>query len=146
MKVFLDTPSLFKLYHREADSAMVENVFTQNTITDVFLSEICKLEFASTVWKKVRTQEITAVQATAVTEAFEKDFGKYTFVQVDAILIEQARNLLTFYGRQGLRTLDSIQLSTAILIRNRADLFLCADKLLKTFFVAELLPVENSNH
>lgn len=52
MKVFLDTSSLFKLYHQEADSNIIESIFTDYKVTDVFLSEISKIEFASTVWKK----------------------------------------------------------------------------------------------
>jgi predicted nucleic acid-binding protein len=55
MKIFLDTSSLFKLYHREADTFLLEQLFSAVTITNVFLSEISKIEFTSTVWKKVRT-------------------------------------------------------------------------------------------
>lgn len=52
MKIFLDTSSLFKLYHKEVGTAEMENVFSTTKITEVFLSEISKIEFASTVWKK----------------------------------------------------------------------------------------------
>ena len=76
MKVFLDTSFLFKLYHQEAGSDIVESVFTGYKVTDVFLSELSKVEFASTVWKKVRKQDITELQAKAITEAFEQDFSK----------------------------------------------------------------------
>jgi uncharacterized protein len=53
MKIFLDTSSLFKLYHREADTAIPEHIFSTLKITHVFLSEISKIEFESAVWKKV---------------------------------------------------------------------------------------------
>jgi uncharacterized protein len=56
MKIFLDTSSLFKLYHKEDGTEIIEQVFNDNKITAVFLSEIAKIEFASTVWKKVRMQ------------------------------------------------------------------------------------------
>lgn len=134
MKVFLDTSSLFKLYHRELDSDIIESVFTNYKVTEVFLSELSKIEFASTVWKKVRIQDITELQAKAITEAFEVDFSKYTFVQIDNIIIEQAKSLVIKYVRLGLRTLDSIQLSTAVLIKSQADLFVSSDKLLNSFF------------
>ena len=142
MKLFLDTSSLFKLYHQEADSANVESLFTDYTISAVFLSEVAKIEFSSTVWKKVRTQEINVSQAHAIIEAFEKDFDKYLFIQIDAIIIEQARIMLTKYGMQGLRTLDSIQLSTAVLVNNQADLFVSIDSLLDSFFQQENLPTQ----
>lgn len=63
MRIFLDTCALFKLYHFEADTRLFENIFTENTITEVFLSELTKIEFSSTLWKKVRTKEITELQA-----------------------------------------------------------------------------------
>ena len=59
MKIFLDTSSLFKLYHREVGTDELENLFSQVKITHVFLSEIAKIEFTSTIWKKVRTKQIT---------------------------------------------------------------------------------------
>jgi len=68
MKIFLDTSSLFKLYHKEADSAIIKQALTDNNITTIFLSEIAKIEFASTVWKKVRKQQMTALQANEVSE------------------------------------------------------------------------------
>ena len=114
MKIFLDRSSLFKLYHQEAGTAELEQVFARGNITHVFLSEITKVEFASTVWKKVRTKEITAAQADATITLFETDFAKYTFATTDSLLLEQARQLTVKYGLQGLRTLDSIQLATCL--------------------------------
>jgi predicted nucleic acid-binding protein len=142
MRVFLDTSSLFKLYHQETDSEIMESIFTNYKVTDVFLSELSKIEFASIVWKKVRVNDITELQAKAVTEAFDEDFSKYSFVQIDNIIIEQAKILITKYGKQGLRALDSIQLSTAIMLRSKANLFLSADTLLNSFLKQEELPTE----
>ena len=39
MKIYLDTSSLFKLYHREADTAELEQNLSVITITSIFLSE-----------------------------------------------------------------------------------------------------------
>jgi predicted nucleic acid-binding protein len=140
MKVFFDTSSLFKLYHREADSSVIENIFTANTLTEVFLSELTKIEFTSAVWKKFRVGDITNQQAAILVESFENDFSKYTFIQVDNVVVQQARNLLVKHGSHGLRTLDSVQLSTAVLLRSKADLFVSTDKLLHSFLQQELLP------
>ncbi len=114
MIIFLDTSSLFKLYHQEADSEEIEQIFVRNTVQTVFLSEITKLEFASTVWKKVRVKDLAEEQAILLLQAFETDFPNYSFVQLDTVLIEKAKNLLSIYGKAGLRTLDSLQLATAI--------------------------------
>ena len=115
MKLFLDTSSLFKLYHQEAGTAELETLFTQKRITQIFLSEITKIEFASTVWKKVRTKEITTEQAEITLTLFEADFAKYSFIATDSLLLEQTRKLTTKYGAAGLRTLDSIQLATCLI-------------------------------
>lgn len=142
MKFFFDTSSLFKLYHQEADSYITEGVFTTNIVNAIFLSDLTKIEFESTVWKKVRTQDITDLQAQMLLKSFESDFGKYIFVQIDNIIIQQARSLLTKYGSKGLRALDSIQLSTAVSLKNQADLFMSSDKLLNSFLELEQLQIQ----
>lgn len=142
MKIFLDTSSLIKLYHREADTAELERVFSTVKITDIFLSEISKIEFTSAIWKKVRTKEIRRSEAQTTLNLFEADFKKYSFVVIDSIIIEQARMLASKYGIQGLRTLDSIQLSASLLLYQQVDMFFTADKLLKSFFEAEGLPTQ----
>ena len=70
MKIFLDTSSLFKLYHQEIGTEALEKIFEQAKITHLFLSEIAKLEFSSTVWKKVRTKEITPSEALTTVKIF----------------------------------------------------------------------------
>lgn len=145
MKIFLDTSSLVKLYHREAGTEELENLFTNQNITTIFLSEIAKIEFTSTIWKKVRTKEITELEAKTTLDLFETDFEKYTFIATDSIIVETGRTLTTKYGMQGLRTLDSIQFSTAILLARQADVFFTADKLLKSFFETEGLLTETEH-
>jgi len=142
MKIFIDTSSLFKLYHKENGTDILEQFFRNNTVTTVFLTEIAKIEFASTVWKKVRTQEINEGESLTILKRFETDFDKYTFIQIDSIITEQARTLITKYGMQGLRTLDSIQLSTAVVLKNECGIFISSDRLLNTFFENESLPIE----
>ena len=142
MNIFLDTSTLFKLYHREADTLLIEQIFTQVTVTNVYLSEITKVEFSSSIWKKVRTKEITVEQAEITLELFESDFAKYNFETTDSLILEQARNLTTKYGMEGLRTLDSIQLSTCITLAKQVDAFYTADILLKTLIEKEGLPTK----
>jgi predicted nucleic acid-binding protein len=142
MKIFLDTSSLFKLYHQEAGTDELENVFSKVIITHIYLSEIAKVEFTSTIWKKVRTKEITLEQAKTTLELFESDFEKYNFVATDSLILEQARNLITKYGIEGLRTLDGIQLSTCVSLTNQVGLFFTADKLLKELIEMEGLITE----
>jgi len=85
-------------------------------------------------------------QAATVIKLFETDFGKYTLVQIDTIIIEQAKALIRKYGNQGLRTLDSIQLSTSVFLKGQSDLFVTSDDLLASFFKQEELRIEIPNH
>lgn len=142
MRIFLDTSALFKLYHREIDTDKIENLFSNNVITTTYLSEITKIEFASTIAKKVRTQDLSKSKADELLSYFESDFKKYSFVQIDSIVIEQARNLIIKYGALGLRSLDSIQLATAVSLQNKASLFVTTDKLLNAFLKQESLNTE----
>lgn len=142
MKIFLDTSSLFKLYHEEDGTEELEKIFSQVKITEIFLSEITKIEFTSTIWKKVRTKEITTKQANLTLELFENDFGKYNFVATNSLLLEQARNLTSKYGKDGLRTLDSIQLSTCKTLKNEVDIFYTNDNLLMKLIERERLQTE----
>lgn len=141
MKVYLDTCAVFKLYHNESGAEEIENDFIRNKIQDIFLSEISKIEFAYTVWKKVIMNDITDNQAITLIELFENDFSKFTFVQIDNIVIEQAIFLISKYGQQGLRTLDSIQLATSVMLKEQINLFKTTDNLLNKLFVAEGLPI-----
>ena len=142
MKIFMDTSSLVKLYHREAETAALENLFSTFKITHIFLSEIAKIEFTSTIWKKVRTKEITESTAQKTLSLFEADLIKYTFVTTDSIIIEHARLLASKYGIKGLRTLDGIQLATSISLAKKIDLFLTSDNLLKSLLEVEGLKTE----
>jgi predicted nucleic acid-binding protein len=121
MKIFLDTSSLFKLYHQETGTQELEKIFELAKITHIFLSEITKLEFSSTVWKKVRTKEIKESEAIETINLFENDFTKFTFIATDSLILEQARNLISKYGKEGLRTLDSIQLSSCVALVTRCS-------------------------
>lgn len=68
----------------------------------------------------------------------------FRILETDSIIIEKARILTSKYKIQGLRTLDSIQLSTAVSLFQHVDIFFSADKLLKSLFDAEGLPTEMS--
>lgn len=141
MKIFLDTSSVFKLYQREEGTAELVR-FVETKVSKIYLSEITKIEFASTVMKKVRMKEFTEIKARETLEWFELDSVKYSFVDNDKFIFSQARKLISKYGTQGLRTLDGIQLATAVSLTHTADVFYTNDVLMKTFFELEGLPTK----
>ena len=59
------------------------------------------------------------------------------FVSTDNTVIETAKLLLSKYGSDGLRTLDSIQLATAVVLKKYVQLNKCADKLLEKLMLLE---------
>ncbi|MBK9458731.1 MAG: type II toxin-antitoxin system VapC family toxin [Sphingobacteriales bacterium] len=137
INLFIDTSSIFCLYHYESGTNEMEEIFHKQKISTIFLAEITKLEFESAVWKKVRTKEIDKIHALQLLTAFEKDFSKYHFVSTDNTVIETAKLLLSKYGSDGLRTLDSIQLATAVVLKKYVQLNKCADKLLEKLMLLE---------
>ncbi len=139
MIAFLDTSALVKLYHEEDSSFEVETAISK--VEEIYLSGIAELEFRSTIWKKVRTNELDTVNANTTIEAFEDDVNKYSWVEIDSESIQLSKDLLMKYGQNGLRTLDSIQLSSAVSLKNTNCQFVTFDLRLRTFFQEEGLSV-----
>ncbi|MBW8334566.1 MAG: type II toxin-antitoxin system VapC family toxin [Prolixibacteraceae bacterium] len=130
MKVFFDTSSLFKLYHHEAGTEELMSLFTEVGMEVIYLAEITKIEFSSVVWKKCRKNEINENIANQLIEKFIRDSAKFKFVAEDRFLRQHAQDLIGKHWKKGLRTLDSIQLASALKVKEQVELFLTADKLL----------------
>lgn len=139
MKVFIDTSSLFKLYHFENDSNKIIELFSNFEVQAIYLSEITKIEFDSVVWKKYRKGEIDKYKVEAIIANFENDAKKFSFIKDTKELKKNAKYLISKYGKEGLRTLDAIQLASAISIKSKCNLYLTADILLEKLFDAENL-------
>ena len=143
MNIFLDTSSLFKLYHKEAGTEIIDAVFATSIIEHVILSEITKIEYVSAVWKKVRIQEISVQEAEIKIARFKSDYAKYVFLGLDDAMTNRALDMMVKYGKSGLRTLDSVQLASAVSLSDKCGLFITTDELLNDFFARESLPIIN---
>ncbi|MBM2817268.1 MAG: hypothetical protein HW421_4030 [Ignavibacteria bacterium] len=133
MRIFLDISALIKLYHYESGSDEVDKVFDNFSIEEIYLSELTKIEFQSAIWKKVRIKEITKKVAKDLINAFENDFNKYNFININSDLIDSAQVLIMKFGIEGLRTLDSIQLASIEVIKNKISIAISTDDLLEKF-------------
>ncbi len=142
MNVYLDTSALVKLYHDEEGSEQLLQFISDN-INKIYLAEIAILEFRSALWRKVRTKEIDEGIIKKVIEYFGMDIDKFYWIKMNENLLETSKNMLTKYGRIGLRTLDSIQLASAITSKSENLYYISYDKLLLDFFVKENLKVYN---
>jgi predicted nucleic acid-binding protein len=116
MNMFLDTNVLVKLYHEEAGTDKLTaflNLYASDLI--LTLSDLTKIEFHSALWKRVRMKEIKPKTVRKILVALTTDWRMFNVVEVDRTVKEQAAELLDHYALQtNLRTLDAIQLSTAI--------------------------------
>ena len=137
MNVFFDTSSLFKLYHKEAGTEELMTFIINQKVKDIFLAEITKIEFYSVVWKKCRNKEISEDLAIILISKFEKDCQKYKFVNNSKKLTSSASNLLKTHWKKGLRTLDSVQLASALKVKKEVLTISTSDKLL-----AEICKIE----
>ncbi len=142
MRVFLDTSSLVKLYHEELGTSELDMLFKLNTIETIFLSEISKLEFESAFWKKARTKEITHEKTQLTISYFRADYDNFSFTPLDGQLVNRAKNLMVEYWDLGLRTLDALQLASALNIKPQIDLALTADHRLLHIFDLEKVPTK----
>jgi len=137
MIAFLDTSSVLKLYHYESGTETLNAALSQG-VEEIYLSELARLEFRSAIWKKTRTGEIDIEAANAVITCFQQDEIKFQWIYLETDVIQQAEELLMKYGGTGLRTLDAIQLASALTLKKQQNVrFFTADKLLKSFFKQE---------
>lgn len=137
MKVFLDTSSLVKLYHQEIDSETIQDYLLENNVEEIYLSELAKLEFCSAIWKKFREGKIGKEIVSEVVLCFQDDYNKFNWIKINADIIEQALKMLMKYGSKGLRTLDSLQFSSALKLKDAKCAFITSDNLLKSLFKEE---------
>ena len=141
MIIFFDTSSLFKLYHKEDGTDELIQLFSENRVEKIYLSEITKVEFDSVVWKKFRKQEISEEMAHKVINNFENDWKNFIFIHDNKEMKIKAKLLISKYSKEGLRTLDSIQLASALEVKDDTDSNLTADKLLMKLFKLENLKI-----
>jgi len=141
VKIFLDTSSLIKLYYREQGTSDIDKLLTENTITDIFISEITKTEFFSAVYKKLRTKDLLLQNAKDILDAFVVDENKYNVILINREIIDLSQKLLEKYGISGLRSLDAIQLASACSVKSLIDLAISGDKLLNSFLSAEQIAI-----
>ena len=140
MKAFLDTSSLIKLYHQEEGSDSITRTIS-NDVEEIFLSELAVLEFRSAIWKKTREKEIEEKDAIEVISFFHNDHDNFQWILLQSDIVESAAHLLMKYGKNGLRTLDSLQLATALTLKDEECIFLTSDKLLQSLLEEEKLKI-----
>lgn len=137
MNYYYDTSALIKNYIDEAGSECVSNLLDQSDI--VFVSEITLIECFSTLKRILLENLITQKDYDFVKDEIKKDFKYFTILDIETAIPECER-LIDQYQ---LKTLDSIQLSSALNIESRLDGFVCCDKKLIGVVEKEKLKIIN---
>lgn len=132
MNLFLDTSAVVKIYHQEKGTEKFTQ-YLEGISDELFLttSDITKIELHSALLKKYREKEISEKDLSEVFQLFDKDFQKYNIIFVDHIIKNITLFMLDGLGiKYGIRTLDSLQLASAVFANNysKIDYFVSSDK------------------
>lgn len=130
MNVFLDTSSLYKLYQEEDGAEELLKEIPVNQVKKIFVSPITRVEFHSATYKNIRTKKLSGELAFNLISLFEEDYRSFQIVSYSEELISIALNLLKKYRIEGLRAQDSLQLASALILKDVIDLAASNDKLL----------------
>lgn len=127
MKYFLDTSALVKIYHKEAGTEEILNIYKSQK--DITISELSKIEFITTIHRKFREKEINEKVVEVLLEKFQFDMeDKYELLVFLSAVIDEASSLLCKYAKiEALRSLDAIQLAFFEVYCDSGDVFACSD-------------------
>ncbi|MFC1849998.1 type II toxin-antitoxin system VapC family toxin [candidate division CSSED10-310 bacterium] len=106
---YLDTSALVKIYRRETGSETMLKLYRSED--KLSISELSKIEFLSTVYRKYRDHEITPETLEVVINKFEDNLEqRYQILKLSSLIVDEAWSLLRqFAETYSLKTLDSIQ-------------------------------------
>lgn len=132
MQYFFDTSAVVKLYHQETGSDLVFPLYRDGEV--IVISELSKVEFFSTIHKKLRTGEITTETLLRVRDRFFADCsGRFVVVHVASLIVDAALDFLGTHARTNhLFSLDALQIATLSIVADKDTTFVCADKRLTT--------------
>jgi len=147
---YLDTSALVKRYAQETGTAWVINLTAPANGHDIYIVRIAGPEMIAALFRKVRTREITQVDAVRAAANFRTDFrAQYQIAEVTTSLTELAMELAE---KHGLRGYDAVHLAAAVelhTVRDGMELppltFISADNDLNTAAQAEGLVTDDPN-
>ena len=131
MSYFFDTSALVKVYHREAGTDLVLPIYKNED--QIYISELSKLEFISTIYKKFRNKEIDKNLLGIIRDKFLSDiYNRFYILPLTSLFLDVAFELIEKHGEsRHLITLDAIQLATFSSIADDV-IFACGDSRLNS--------------
>lgn len=141
---FLDTSALAKRYVPEIGSSWIRSLTTDMSENAIVISRLSTVEFVSALVRRQREKMINQDDFITLRGAFLNHVEKvYTIINLNKDVLIAARFLLE---RHSLRTLDAIQLASALKARQIFEaepIFVSADTRLLTAAAAEGLLTDN---
>jgi uncharacterized protein len=127
MKLFFDTSALVKKYINEPGSDKVDELM--ENADQIYISVITEIEMLSTFKRLLVEKAITSNDYEILTNEFIFDYQYFNQITFDQDISNNAKKIIEKYQ---LKSLDSIQLGTAVYLENSFDYFIaCDEKLLK---------------
>ena len=138
MRILLDTSALAKRYVQEPGSEELEQLLASIT-TEVFVSTLVFVQFASAMGRKFRDKEIAKVPASAAIRELEKDWYEvFIKIPLEDTLAETAASIALEYSLKGA---DAVHLASAKVAG--AELFVASDN--KLIRVAKKMGINSYN-
>jgi len=139
---FFDTSALVKLYHEENGTEELAALLYQEK-PRIVISDLTIIEMISALAKKVRTREIETTAFNEAVSAFEEDVLHFKVIEIESQIKKRASDLLKSVGLEnGLRTLDSLQLASALVFSDFSTLSLFVASDAAIIHAATLLGLE----
>ena len=131
MRALIDTSSLLKKYVMEKGTKDFNAIL--NNITEIILAPVTILEVHSALERRLQENTIKPEDAAWIEKEFNFDYNFFGIVPWNEELMDESIKVIRRYQ---LKTLDGIQLSTAI--KAEVTVFITSDKRLYTAAQKEL--------
>ncbi|HQP49080.1 MAG TPA: type II toxin-antitoxin system VapC family toxin [Spirochaetota bacterium] len=138
MTLYFDTSALIKKYILEAGSDKVDDLM--NNADSIIVSSITEVETYSTFKRLLVEKVISESDYKVLLNEFDIDYPCFTQISFDAPVSTNAKLLIEKYQ---LKSLDSIQLGTALLLKDDIDYFVVCDTKLISSGKKEGLKIKN---
>ncbi|MCZ8342743.1 MAG: type II toxin-antitoxin system VapC family toxin [Leptospira sp.] len=122
MNLFFDTSALLKHYIQERGSESIDSLFLE--ADEIFVSEITIVESFSALSRLVHEKSITKKQCSLVFKEIEHDHHYFSIVP----LVDSFKNAMEAIYKYQLKTLDGLQIGSALVVKEQIDNFVCSDK------------------
>ncbi len=128
MNLFFDSSALIKLFHRETGTERLQQLLL-DAGTSPYVSELARLEFYSTLYRRRREKSVGHRGLMATLEEFEAEWSSNSVEPLGTLVTQEAIALLKEFGEEyGLRTLDALHLATFVLLAEEDWIFVVADQ------------------